>query len=269
MEESVKIKSETCLAYSIELTDFTTKLSKAKLGEKMETSPLVISWSTFTIGVYLQGENQDAEDHISVFLFNESEWLVKATYKISVTGQVFAQSESSRTFYPRENSKYPGWGFLQCIPHQRCVKKDLLDKNGTLVIKIELQVIDELIPASLLERRNESQELNAKVDSILEKVEGSLPSLQRDLLDVKNMMKMVLAILREVECPLCLKQVKTSSIYQLCSQGHKLCGECHDQVRGRDNNNKRDVCILCNISDFTKPSVLEKVMGTGAAIFNF
>ena len=52
-------------------------------------------------------------------------------------------------------------------------------------------------------------------------------------------------------------------------QGHKLCAECQDQVGARDNNNKRDVCILCNISDFTKPTVLEKVMGTGAAIFNF
>ena len=51
-------------------------------------------------------------------------------------------------------------------------------------------------------------------------------------------------------------------------QGHKLCDDCQEQVRGRDNNNKRD-CILCNVADFSKPTVLKKVMDTGAAIFNF
>ena len=40
-------------------------------------------------------------------------------------------------------------------------------------------------------------------------------------------------------------------------------------MRGRDNNNRREQCVLCNVSDLSKPSVLEKVMGTGAAIFHF
>ena len=52
-------------------------------------------------------------------------------------------------------------------------------------------------------------------------------------------------------------------------QGHKVCVDCQDQAKAKDNNNKRDVCLLCNISELTKPTVLEKVMGHGAAIFNF
>ena len=51
-------------------------------------------------------------------------------------------------------------------------------------------------------------------------------------------------------------------------QGHKLCEDCQDQVKARENNNKRDVCLLCNISELTKPTVLEKVLGHGAAIFH-
>ena len=217
MEETVKMKSETSLVCTIELPDFADKLSGAKLGQKMESRPLEISWSTFTIELYLRGESKGAEDHISVFLFNESEWMVKATYKISVNGLVFAQSDSSRTFYPREHRKYPGWGFLQCVPHQRCVKKDLLDKKGTLVMKIELDIIDELIPGGYSEKKKESQELKARIDLISEKVE-EIRSMQSDLLDLKNMMKMVLTTLREVECHLCLKKVKSSSINQQCSQ---------------------------------------------------
>ena len=248
----------------------------------METSPVVISWSTFTAGVYLRGESPAAEDHISVFLFNESDWLVKATYKISVNDLVFGQSESSRTFYPRDNVKYPGWGFVQCIPLARCVAEDLLDKKGSLSIKIELQVVDELIPAAFSERRKESSEMRAKIDLTSDKVE----TLQRDLTDVKKMVRMILLSLREVECPLCLRKVSSSSINQCdqvgrahcyiycCDgisslQGHKVCEECLEQARAKDNNNKRNICLLCNIAELTKPTVLEKVMGHGAAIFNF
>ena len=258
------MKSESCGTFTIEVKDFTSKLSKAKLGDKMESSPVVISWSTFTIGVYLRGESRAAEDHISVFLFNESDWLGKATYKISVNDLVFGQSESSRTFYPRDHAKYPGWGFLQCIPLARCVSEDLVDKKGSLTIKIELHVVDELIPAAFAERRKESSELRTQIDLTSEKVE----TLQRDLTDVKKMVRMILLTLRETECALCLRKVNSSSINQ-CGQGHKVCEDCLEHARARDNNNKRDICLLCNISELTKPTVLEKVMGHGAAIFNF
>ena len=210
------MKNESCVTFNLELKDFTSKLSRAKPGDKMETSPAVISWSTFTTGVYLKGESRAAEDHISVFLFNESEWLVKATYKISVNDQVFGQSESSRTFYPRENAKYPGWGFLQCIPLSRCVAEDLLDKKGSLTLKVELEVLDELIPAAFSETRKERSELKAKIEVTSDKIE----SLQKDLTDVKKMMRMILLSLRELECSLCLRKVQSSSIIQ-CGQVEK------------------------------------------------
>ena len=234
----------------------------------MESSPLVISWSTFTVGVYLRGENEEARDHVSVFLFNESDWLVKANYKISVDSTVFGQSEA-RTFYPRENSKYPGWGFHQCIPHSRCTHNDLLDECGSLAIKIELEVVDELILGGFAVKRKESDELRASVRKISEKVEGSLPALQSELADIKNTLRTVVASLAEVECPLCLRRVSQTSVQQQCARGHKLCANCEEQVRAKDNNNRREQCVLCNVFDLAKPTVLDKVIGTGAAIFHF
>lgn len=263
------MRDDSSLICDFEIADFASKLSKSEVGEKIESRPLMIGWSTFTVGVYLRGESEEAEDHVSVFLFNESSWLVKATYKISVTGCVFGQSESSRTFHPSEDPKYPGWGFHQCIPHSRAVQHDLLDNNGTLTIRIELEIVDELIPGGLAAKKKESEELKAEVRQVSERVEGSLPAVQRDLLDIKNTLKKVMASLAEVECPLCVRRVSQSSVQQQCSRGHKLCGDCEEQVRARDNNNRRDQCVLCNISDLTKPSVLDKVIGTGAAIFHF
>ena len=52
-------------------------------------------------------------------------------------------------------------------------------------------------------------------------------------------------------------------------QGHKVCEDCLEAANAKDNNNKRAGCLLCNISELSKPTVLEKVMGHGAAIFHF
>ena len=84
-------------------------------------------------------------------------------------------------------------------------------------MKIELEIIDELIPGGYAEKKKESQELKARIDLISERVEG-IRSMQSDLLEVKNMMRLILSTLREVECPLCLKKVKSSSINRQCSQ---------------------------------------------------
>ena len=42
------------------------------------------SWSTFQVYLYLRGENKTVENHVSVFLFNESEWLVKTRFSVTV-----------------------------------------------------------------------------------------------------------------------------------------------------------------------------------------
>ena len=229
MEELVQL-SDSSLTCSLQLTDFPYRLSQSKVGEKLESSPLVISWSTFTVGVFLRGESSEADHHVSVFLFNESDWLVKAEYKISVAGFVFGQSAACRTFYPRGHQKYPGWGFLQCIPHERCCQADLLDQAGTLTIKIELEIVDELLPAGLADRSRDSRELKAKVQQITERVEGSLPVIETELQDIKNMLRKVVTSMTEGECPLCLRRLQVSALQQQCTAGHRLCGDCEDQA---------------------------------------
>ena len=42
------------------------------------------SWSTFQVCLYLKGENKTVDDHVSVFLFNGCDWMVKTRFKVSV-----------------------------------------------------------------------------------------------------------------------------------------------------------------------------------------
>ena len=42
------------------------------------------SWSTFQVSLYLRGENKAVDDHVSVFLFNDCDWMVKTRFSVSV-----------------------------------------------------------------------------------------------------------------------------------------------------------------------------------------
>ena len=42
------------------------------------------SWSTFQVCLYLKGENKTVDNHVSVFLFNECDWMVKTRFSVSV-----------------------------------------------------------------------------------------------------------------------------------------------------------------------------------------
>ena len=47
------------------------------------------SWSTFQVCLYLKGENKTVDDHVSVFLFNECDWMVKTRFSVSVKDNSF------------------------------------------------------------------------------------------------------------------------------------------------------------------------------------
>ena len=75
-------KDSQTLIYIIEINNLRQKLKEAKTGEKIETGVFSISWSTFKVGLFLRGADAECHDHLSVYLYNESDWLVKAEYKI-------------------------------------------------------------------------------------------------------------------------------------------------------------------------------------------
>ena len=101
-------KDSQTLTYIIEIKNFRQKFKEAKTGEKIETGVFSISWSSFKVGVYLRGADQDSRDHVSVYLYNESDWLVKAEYDIRVRTQSF-WSSSVKVFEARRKPRN-AWG---------------------------------------------------------------------------------------------------------------------------------------------------------------
>ena len=157
-------KDSQTLTYIIDINNFRQKLKDAKTGEMIETGVFSISWSTFKFGVFLRGADPDSSDHLSVYLYNESDWLVKAEYKIRVRNQSF-WSSSVKVFEARRKSRN-AWGQPRSIPHSRCKQDDLLTASGSLIIEINVNLVDELVVGGNLERRREYQEIKESLNQI-------------------------------------------------------------------------------------------------------
>ena len=162
--EYIKEASGCSLTYMIEINNFREKLREAKRGEKVETEVFTISWSSFKVGVYLLGSDKHSQDHLSVYLYNESDWLLKAEYKIVVKTRVF-WSSCVKVFEGRSQARN-AWGQPKSIPHSRCKENDLLTPSGSLLLEMKVNLVDELITGGNLERRREYQEVKESLREI-------------------------------------------------------------------------------------------------------
>lgn len=157
-------KDSQSLTLVIEINNLRQKLKNAKTGEKMETGVFSISWSSFKVGLFLRGADEDSRNHLSVYLYNESDWLVKAQYDIRVRNQSF-WSSTVKVFEARRKSRN-AWGQPRSIPHSRCKQEDLLTPSGSLIIEIRVNLVDELVAGGNLERRREHQEIQESLNQI-------------------------------------------------------------------------------------------------------
>ena len=162
--EYIKDAAETTLTYMIEINNFKKKLKEARSRIMAETEIFTLSWTSFKVGVYLQGADQDSKDHLSVYLYNESDWMVKAEYKIRVKNQYF-WSSCVKVFEARSRPRN-AWGQPKSIPHSRCKPDDLLTPTGSLILEIKVNLVDELMAGGNLERRREFQDIKESLDDI-------------------------------------------------------------------------------------------------------
>jgi len=187
--EYIADAGEDSLTYMIEISNLQKKLRESKIGEKVETEVFTLSWTSFKVGIYLHGADRDSKDHVSLYLYNESDWLVKAEYKIRVKTQYF-WSSSVKVFEARSHARN-AWGRPRSIPHSRCNPDDLLTPSGSLLIEMKVNLVDELVAGGHLERRREHKEIKESLENIRKLLQSSLsispqPTLRSDPPEVRR-----------------------------------------------------------------------------------
>ena len=81
---SLKEESNSSATYTIVIKDFQEKLAKSAVGGNSATEEFSINWSKFSIKLYIAGQNEASQSYLSLFLRNESDWMVRAGFEFSV-----------------------------------------------------------------------------------------------------------------------------------------------------------------------------------------
>ena len=82
--ECLKEDSISSATYTIVIDDFRQKLAMAAEGESSITQEISVNWSKFAIMVYIAGRNEESQGYLSLYIYNRSDWMVRARHEISV-----------------------------------------------------------------------------------------------------------------------------------------------------------------------------------------
>ena len=83
---SGKLKEESISSatYTVVIKDFKKKLAEAKFGQFSTTEEFSVNWTKFKIRLSIAGEREKDKGYLSLFLYNGSDWMVRARQEISV-----------------------------------------------------------------------------------------------------------------------------------------------------------------------------------------
>ena len=84
VDEDLEEKSGT---YRIEISNFLNKWYDAQKGQEVSTKKFFLNWSEFSLKLYMRGDDQSEDEHLSLFLVNHSDWMVRAELGVHVKGR--------------------------------------------------------------------------------------------------------------------------------------------------------------------------------------
>ena len=191
-----KEESNSSATYTIVIDDFKKKLAKSTVGDVSTTEEFCINWSKFSIRLFIAGLNMESQGYLSLLLDNKSDWMVRAGFEVSVKvmgreGGVLKDNlpcclkgKSSSFVRAVQLKANSGWSRIP-LPLSRCVPGDLLSPDGSLTIKVKINLLGENCPGGIQDQTG----LKVKLDK-LEKELTSIKSKQdKELTEIKTRLR--------------------------------------------------------------------------------
>ena len=213
---NLRQESNSSATYTIVIKDFPEKLAKSAVGEKSTSEEFDINWSKFSIKLYIAGVNEESQGHLSLFLYNESDWMVRAKFGVSVKvmggvgrgyltsiiylivknnnlhccfkDEVFVgNSAFGKVYQLKDQGKNDNWGWTKCLPHSRCVPGDLLSPDETLTIHVKIYLLGENYPGGIRDQSGLKHKLD-KLDMELTEIKSKQ---DKESTEIKSKMRKI------------------------------------------------------------------------------
>ena len=201
---------EMTATYSIEIQNFRKKLRKAKKGKKVTTKKFFVNWSEFSIDIYIAGITQTDGNHLSLYLVNHSDWMVRASFALYVKGVIFNSGNQINVYKPGDAYICErAYGLPNFVPLCRCYNNDLLSHDGILALDLRVDVFAENTLRGGGGIQKQLSTLN-KTQEQLSVVREEVSRLKRKLADQDTEISDLKSKIRKVEMK---KEIKTEIYY--------------------------------------------------------
>ena len=204
--QRIENKGKSMLDYVIEIEDFTWTMINVDAGVRIPSKTFLVNWSEFSVDV--KKVDQQSKEKLSVFLTNHSDWMVRAKSSLSVGDSSLYRSSGERLW------KAGAERFTGKIPISRCTTKDLLTPDGSLKIRVRVELHAENFPGGTHDNEYHLETRLANVQAKLLQVEAkAYGGIQVDVVEETPREGT-----RQVKCPVCLKDVVKPMRLQQCPQ---------------------------------------------------
>ena len=243
------LKSENGIKYWIDIHGFNRKMNW-RCGREVYSRQFKISESVFRIEIYPNGNTLEEEGNVSVFLRNESSWRVRLSDISFKVGPIFKvgheETSPGRYYQPNES-----WGLPSFVSHVQIELADLLDHDNRFTLEVGIELLEEEVAASrpvdsegdaLLNLKKEVSTIKDDLKSQRTEMTAMKEELSQQLKEIKNMIGGNSSLRRpaNVECPVCMEEVKPPMRLRQCGLGHIICDACFHQ-----NQADRSLCFIC------------------------
>jgi len=241
--ESIKEAHENKINYSLRVDHFYQQAEDASPGAFVDSKPIFIKNSTFTIRIYLNGcDKSKKEGKVYVVVMNSSAFRVRAKALVYIGNNLMPETLCA--------NKFEYWGHSNEIRNARATSKSFrkisFNLDASLKFNVFIKLYEEVSPLALKE--SETLEMT-KIMS------NDVASLKEEMMKLKKIATV------KLECPVCYEELKPPMRLKQCAQGHIICDECHMKTGIEGGANNRELCHTCRMMYLGRPSVLESLLG--------
>ena len=209
--QRIENKGKSMIDYVIEIENFNLTMINVDAGVRIPSKTFLVNWSEFSVDV--KKVDQKRKEKLSVFLTNHSDWMVRAKSSLSVGDSSLYRSSGERLW------KAGAERFTGKIPISRCTTKDLLTPDGSLKIRVRIELHAENFPGGSHDKENQLElklhDVEARLLQVEAKVDGGI---QGEEVVEEVVEETPGEGTRQVKCPVCLRVVVKPMRLQQCPQ---------------------------------------------------
>jgi len=243
--EHIKESHENKVVYSLKIDQFYQQAEDASPGAFVDSKPIFIKNSTFSIRIYLNGyDKSKKEGKVYVLVMNSSVFRVRAKALVYIGNNLIPETLCA--------NKFEYWGHVNETRNARATTKSFrklgFNLDASLKFSVLIKLYEEVCPLAVKE--TETLEMAKKMSD-------DVVSLKEEMNKLKK------SAVVKLECPVCYEELKPPMRLKQCAQGHIICDDCHMKT-GVDGGASRELCHTCRMMYLGRPSVLESLLGLTA-----